>query len=173
MSFVFRDSSKYPLKRPARVEQVGEGGGSVGGAATVIDVANYELTLDDSGGTFILNRASGIDIELPVTTSEDVGVSFDFLIGTAITTSGYDIINGQYSSVMVGKLLHYDTDTSNALNVYSGNGTSDNAVSMNAASGAGTVGGWFRFTAVAANRWNVSGVVFGTGTPASPFATLE
>lgn len=70
MSFVLRDSSKYPLKRPARVEQIGEGGGEGGGGGVTFPMAegvwydqsfglpcvpdNTDITNNEIRGTLLL-----------------------------------------------------------------------------------------------------------------------
>lgn len=53
---------------------------------TSITAATATLTADDSGRVFFLNRAAGITVTLPsVTTS--AGVTYEFIVGTAPTTS--------------------------------------------------------------------------------------
>jgi hypothetical protein len=53
---------------------------------TSITAATATLTVEDSGRMFFLNRAAGITVTLPAVASS-AGVFYEFIVGTAPTTS--------------------------------------------------------------------------------------
>jgi hypothetical protein len=53
---------------------------------TSITTATATLTAADSGGVFFLNRAAGITVTLPAVATS-AGVTYEFIVGTAPTTS--------------------------------------------------------------------------------------
>jgi len=73
--------------------------------------------------------------------------------------------------LLIGSLVNVDTDTSNAVAAWVGNGSTHVAVSMNGTTTGAVKGTKLRFTCLSATNWLVQGVIQGTGTVATPFAT--
>jgi hypothetical protein len=73
--------------------------------------------------------------------------------------------------LLIGALLSIDTDTSNALAAHTANGSTHLAVSMNGTTTGGILGTQFRVTCLSSTRWAITGINFGSGVVATPFAT--
>ena len=71
----------------------------------------------------------------------------------------------------IGGYMNVDTDTSNAVAAFDGNGSTHVAVSMNGTTTGGLLGTKLRFTCLSATRWMVEGIVRGSGTVSNSFAT--
>ena len=138
----------------------------------VISGLGATATLDaiDSGAVVLLDRAAGIVVTLPLAS---VGLTYDFLVTTSVTSNAYKIITGAATEFLLGDLTSVDTDTSNAVAKHTGNGTSHIAVNMTAASSnalGGLKGTHLKFTCLSSTLWMVEGVNQGGGTVATPFS---
>lgn len=133
--------------------------------------ATATLSADDSGSTVLFNRAAGIVVTLPLA---KVGTYYDFVVTTSVTSNSYKVITGAATEFLVGGYTNVDTDTSNAVAVFTGNGSTHIAVTQAAASSnstGGLIGSRLRFTCVSLTQWEVEGLVLGAGTVATAFAT--
>lgn len=133
--------------------------------------ATRTLSVDESNSTVLLDRAAGIVVTLPLAVP---GLVYDFVVTTSVTTNSYKIITGAATEFLIGGYTNVDTDTSNAVAVFTGNGSTHIAVTMAAASTnstGGLVGSKLRFTCLSTTRWMVEGFVQGAGSPATAFAT--
>jgi hypothetical protein len=139
-----------------------------GSGATVI------LTTQQSGSLILMDRAAGITFTLPVATSSTVGMYFDFVVTTSVTSNSYKVITGAATELLIGGYVNVDTDTSNAVAVFTGNGSTHISINMSSASTnatGGIVGTKLRFTCLSTTRWMVEGIVQGAGSPTTAFAT--
>jgi hypothetical protein len=130
--------------------------------------ATATLSVDQSGSTVLLDRAAGIVVTLPLAVP---GLVYDFAVTTSVTSNAYKVITGAGTELLIGTLASNDTDTSNAMAGFDGNGSTHVAVSMNGTTTGGLLGTKFRFTCLSTTRWIVEGVNRGSGTVATPFAT--
>lgn len=130
--------------------------------------ATHTLSQDDSGAVVLLDRAAGIVITLPLA---KVGTVFEFMVDTSVTSNAYKVITGAATEFLVGTLASVDTDSSDAVAGFSGNGSSHVAVSMNGTTSGGLLGTRMRFTCLSATSWMVEGTNRGSGAVATPFAT--
>ncbi len=130
--------------------------------------ATRSLNVNESGALCLFDRAAGIVYTLPTAVP---GTFFDFLVTTTITSNAAKVITGAGTELLIGALMNVDTDTSNAVAAWTGNGTSHVAVSMNGTTTGAIAGTKLRFTCLSSTRWMVEGNVLGTGTVATPFAT--
>jgi len=101
-------------------------------------------------------------------TSNNMGTSFTFVVETAATT--WKIITAA-SQYLVGSMLVIDTDTTDTVNGFAANGTSIRSVNLNGTTKGGIVGSYVTVTALNSTMWTVSGVVIGSGSIVTPFAT--
>lgn len=134
--------------------------------------ATASLSEFDSGSLVLLDRAAGIVVTLPAGCA--VGTYYDFVASTTVTSNAYKIITGAGTELLIGGYTCIDTDTSNDMQFFTGNGTNHVAVNMTAASSnalGGIQGTQLRFTKLTSTLWQVAGVVEGGGTSASAFAT--
>lgn len=139
-------------------------------AVESITGATDTWTTDDSGTLFLLNKADGIDITLPSLTADDVGTWYEVFVQTALTSDTITI-TAQSGDLLAGKVLNYDTDTSNATAWYAPDGSDDLIITLNQTTTGGGVGGdHLRLVATSATQWLVTGVVYATGVVATPFS---
>lgn len=142
-----------------------------------LDVATYAgRTIRTNDATLVITLpsliatadANGTGPGSDPNTLNNMGVSFTFLVETAATT--WKIITAA-SQYLVGSLLVIDTDTTDTVNGFAANGTSIRSVNLNGTTKGGIVGSYVTVTAVNSTMWTVSGVVIGSGTIVTPFAT--
>lgn len=136
--------------------------------------ATVTLTTQQSGSVILMDRAAGITFTLPTATASTIGMYFDFVVTTTVTSNSYKVITGAATELLIGGYVNVDTDTSNAVAVFTGNGSTHISINMSSASTnatGGIVGTKLRFTCLSTTRWMVEGIVQGAGTPATAFAT--
>jgi hypothetical protein len=130
--------------------------------------ATYTLKENESGSTVVLNRAAGTVLTLPLAVP---GLVYDVNITTTVTSNSYKVITGAATEFLIGGYTNVDTDTSNAVAVFTGNGSTHIAVTMNGGTTGGLLGTTLRFTCLSATRWQVEGMMMGSGVVATAFAT--
>ena len=130
--------------------------------------ATRSLNVNESGATCLFDRAAGIVYTLPVAVP---GTYFDFAVTTTVTSNAAKVITGAGTELLIGSLVNVDTDTSNAVAAWTGNGSTHVAVSMNGTTTGAVAGTRLRVTCLSSTRWMVEGVIQGTGVVATPFAT--
>lgn len=102
-------------------------------------------------------------------TLNNLGVTYTIWVPTTIATSSLKI-GTDGTDKYVGALLGVDTDSSDALVAYSA-GASDDFINFNGGTTGGVAGTWVQIVAIAALKYMVRGIVLGSGTVATPFAT--
>jgi len=158
------------------------------GPATTVEItASVTLSPDAYAGRFLSvggTLASNIVITLPAintsanpttsgpgqdpSTANNEGVTYTIWVPTTIATSSVKIgTNG--TDKFVGSLLSVDTDTSGAMVGFTAAASND-FINLNGGTTGGVAGTWIQITAIAANKYMVTGVILGTGTVATPFA---
>lgn len=131
--------------------------------------ATVTLTKDQSCSIVLMDRAAGIVFTLPANTP---GMWFTFAATVTVTSNAYKIITATGTELLVGGLMSDDTDSSDAVAYFpSVVATSNIAVNMDGITKGGLIGTWMTFTCLNTTKWLVNGVVCGTGTVATPFAT--
>ena len=131
--------------------------------------ATRSLNETESGSLVLFNRAAGIVYTLP--TAPKIGTFYDFVVTTTITSNAAKVITGAGTELLIGGYTNVDTDTSNAVAAFTGNGSTHVAVSMNGTTTGGILGTKLRFTCLSSTRWMVEGIVQGSGVVATAFAT--
>ena len=131
--------------------------------------ATASLSEAQSGSLCLFDRAAGIVFTLPTTPTP--GTYYDFMVVTRITSNAAKIITGSGTELLIGNVVNVDTDTSNAVAAWTGNGSTHISVSMNGTTTGGIQGTKLRFTCLSSTRWFVEGIIAGSGVVATPFAT--
>lgn len=131
--------------------------------------ATRTLNETESGSVCLFDRAAGIVYTLP--TAPTPGTFFDFIVTTTITSNSAKVITGAGTELLIGGYTNIDTDTSNAVAAFTGNGSTHVAVTQNGTTTGGILGTKLRFTCLSSTRWLVEGSVHGSGTVATAFAT--
>lgn len=133
--------------------------------------ATATLTAAQSGSTALFDRAAGIVYTLPPPVT---GYVFNFVATVSVTTNSYKVITDAGTTLLQGQVFSIDTDSTNAVAAWTGNGSSHLAVTQAAAATnatGGLLGSWLRFTCVSTTLWQVEGMTQAAGTPSTPFAT--
>lgn len=130
--------------------------------------ATRTLSVDESDSTILLDRAAGIVVTLPLAVP---GLVYDFKVVTTVTSNSYKIITGAATELLIGGYVNVDTDTSNAVAVFTGNGSTHIAVTSNGTTTGGRIGTSLKFTCLSATNWLVEGTMMGSGVVATAFAT--
>lgn len=131
--------------------------------------ATASLSEFDSGSLVLMDRAAGTVFTLPAACA--VGTTFDFLATVSVTSNSYKIITGAGTELLIGGYMSVDTDTSNAVAVFTGNGSTHIAVTSNGTTTGGLIGTSLKFTKLTSTQWEVSGMMMGSGVVATAFAT--
>ncbi len=130
--------------------------------------ATRTLNANESGSVCLFDRAAGIVYTLP---TAKIGTYFDFIVTTTITSNAAKIITASGTELLIGGLVNVDTDTSNAVAIWTANNSTHLSISMNGTTTGAIAGTKIRVTCVSSTRWMVEGLVQGSGTVATPFAT--
>lgn len=130
--------------------------------------ATRTLNENESGSVCLFDSAAGIVYTLP---TAKPGIQFDFIVTTTITSNSAKVITAAGTELLIGGYTNVDTDTSNAVAVFTGNGSTHIAVTQNGTTTGGVAGTHLRFTCLSSTRWMVEGIVQGTGTVETAFAT--
>ena len=130
--------------------------------------ATRTLNENESGSVALFDRAAGIVYTLP---TAKPGMVFDFMVTTTVTSNAAKVITAVGTELLIGGYTNVDTDTSNAVAAFTGNGSTHVAVSMNGTTTGAVAGTRLRFTCLSSTRWMVEGIVLGTGVVATAFAT--
>lgn len=130
--------------------------------------ATVTLTAAQSGSVVLFDRAAGIVFTLP---SPAVGMYFDFITTVSVTSNAAKVITNTGTVLLIGSLMNIDTDTSNAVAAWTGNGSNHIAISSNGTTTGGLIGSFYRLTCVSTTLWQVVGQIQGSGVVATPFAT--
>lgn len=158
-----------------------------GPAAVVAITASTTLNPTDHAGRVLTvggTLASNVVLTLPAintssnpvtsgpgqdpNTVNNLGVTYTVWVPTTVATSSLKIgTNG--TDKFVGTIMSVDTDTSGAMVGFTAASTND-YINFNGSTTGGVAGTWVEITAVAANKYMVTGVALGTGTVATPFA---
>ena len=130
----------------------------------VIDLtADTELSETQSGSVIRTNDAD-CKITLPTITASNIGINYTFFIETPATdldikTDGTDkFVGGVY--IGVNGAATGETFISGALN---------DVITMNGSTQGGVAGSSVTVTAVTTAKYHVSGILLGSGAPATPF----
>jgi hypothetical protein len=130
--------------------------------------ATKTLLAEENGALLILDKVDGIVFTLPAPV---VGMFFDFVVKASVTSNSYKIITNTGTVLLEGQILSNDTDTAGAAVFFAANGTTHIAITMAGSTTGGLKGTKLRLTCISATQWMVEGVVNGSGTVATPFAT--
>ncbi len=126
----------------------------------------------NAGKTNLLSAVAGVTVTLPAATASNLGNTYRFMVGTALTSGSYIIQVGNTTDAMFGAVLSNDAgdSSSGAADVFATVSGSD-TLTLAFTAGAGIhVGDWVEFTSIAAGKWSVTGVI-NQLDPATPFSS--
>lgn len=153
------------------IPRVSPGGptAALGQFRQVIDAVGATRTLapEESGALCLFDSASGVVYTLP---PPQVGMTFEFLTKTTITSNAAKVITDAATTFLVGGVVSANSGATTTT-AYPANGTTIRALSSNGTTTGGTIGDRYRVTAISSTQWAIDGQVVATGTAATPFAT--
>jgi hypothetical protein len=131
--------------------------------------ATRTLLPEESGALCLLDAATGVTYTLPAPV---VGRQFQFAATVSRTsTNAYKIITNSASVFLVGAYMVGDPTVATSGDVFTGDGTTHVAITLDADTEGGLVGTNLVFTCISATQWYVEGLVQGAGTTTTGFAT--
>lgn len=119
---------------------------------------------DDTFKVASMDRAAGIVFTLPAPVP---GLVYDLVATVSVTSNSYKIITSSASVFLIGAATILATGST----VFSADGTTHRAVTMNGTTTGGLRGSTIRFLCVSPTQWLVDGNLIGSGTQATPFTT--
>jgi hypothetical protein len=134
----------------------------------VLCTASTTLTKDQSGALVVLGVATGCTVTLPAPVE---GAQFTVATSVTRTSNSYKIITDAATTFLVGAVMAGDGTIATSGDVFEANGTTIVAVTIDGDTKGGFIGSTLRFTCINATQWYVEGLLIGTGTMATPFAT--
>lgn len=135
--------------------------------------ATKTLTGLDSGKTIKLDTLAGSVVTLPAATGS--GARFKFLVSVLATSNSHKIQVANASDFMIGIIMGVSDDPATVKGWIAANsgtvGTNSDTITLNrTTTGSVAVGEWIEVEDVAANTWEVRGMIAQTGTEATPFS---
>jgi len=130
--------------------------------------SNTTLTKEQSGALVLLGVASGATLTLP---APQEGMYFDVGVTVTRTSNSYKIITDAATTFLVGAVMAGDATIATSGDVFEADGTTIVAVTMDGDTKGGFIGTTLRFVCISSTKWYVNGLVIGTGTMVTPFAT--
>ena len=157
-------------------EQLGYGGNvpsqHVGAGRKIIGdaVATRTLLAKESGALCLMDAAAGTVYTLPVITSANVGMFFDFHQTVTVTSNSSKVITGSAAQFILGQVQIMIAASATTL-AAAFNGSTHVAITSNGSTTGGVIGSRFRLEAISTTQWLITGFVCGTGSIATPAAT--
>lgn len=137
------------------------------GLAEVLDVtADTTLDFSQTGAVVLLDHAAGATVTLPAPLA---GLKFTFVVKTTVTSNAYKVITDAATTFLQG-CLRVPVAAGTGTDFFA-DGTTDVSINLNGSTKGGLLGGEFELVCVDGTQWQVNGVVEGSGTVATPFAT--
>jgi hypothetical protein len=134
----------------------------------IIVTASRTLLAGESGSLVLLGVATGATLTLP---SASEGLQFDVGVSVSRTSNSYKIITAAATEFLLGAYMAGDETIATSGDIFTLNGTTHVALTIDGDTKGGLVGGRLRFTAISATQWYVEGLVVGTGTMVTAAAT--
>jgi hypothetical protein len=131
--------------------------------------ATRTLLAKESGAVCLFDRAAGIVYTLP--SDAPVGAFFDFRTITTITSNAAKVITGAGTQYLVGAVIAGSATVADSGDMFTADGSTHVALSSNGSTTGGVVGDAYRMTRISSTQWLVDGLISGSGTLATPFAT--
>lgn len=139
-------------------------------ARQVIDGAGTATTLtaDQSGALCVFSTAAGQTYTLPAITSDDVGMTFDFII-TITGTGTYSVSTDAATTFIGGGLDSSSTTVAEGGDTFTADITATTAVTHDSDVTGRLLGTHYTMTALSTTTWSIGGTMMGVGTLATPF----
>lgn len=130
-------------------------------------VATRTLTAKESDALCLFDSAAGVVYTLPPPV---IGMQFEFQTVVTITSGAAKVITDAATTFILGDVQLFIVAAATTFGA-AANGTTHRAVSANGTTTGGVIGDRYRLTAISSTQWVIDGVLSGSGTLATPFAT--
>ena len=123
---------------------------------------------------YVFGDADGATVTLPDSGSgTELGKTYEFVTTVTATSNAHKIVcTDTTNERIMGSVTMVDTDSSDAVRVFSSQYSAENsAISMNGSTTGGVAGTKIKITNVATDIWIAEAVILHTGDVATPFAT--
>lgn len=136
---------------------------------TASSSASVQLTEGDSGGVFLLDRAT-VTYTLPATPV--VGTTYTF-VSTISGDGGSQQVNASATSGAIFLLgsVNFAVDAAATGEAHLANGTSHVGIDLVSDETGAIIGGSFTVTCLTSTIWNITGLLNASGTMTNPFTT--
>lgn len=128
--------------------------------------ATVTLTHAQSGSNVLFDRAAGIIYTLP---KPVIGDYFQFTTTVSVTSNSLKIITDAGTTFLAGSV--FNAVAAGTGTQFIGDGSTHIALTSSGTTTGGLKGGVFWAYCVSATLWIIDGIVLGSGTIATPFAT--
>lgn len=130
--------------------------------------ATRTLLPKESGALCMFDVATGLVYTLP---SAVEGMTFEFGYSVSRTsTNAYKILCAS-GDFLLGAYMAGDPAIATSGDVFTADGSTHVALTLDADTEGGIIGGLIRVVAISASQWYITGMVVGTGTMTTGFAT--
>lgn len=136
----------------------------------VASTATRILLPKDSGALCIFDQAAGLQYTLPAPSTLQIGAFFEFGTLVSVTSNSAKVLTDATTTFLVGSISIQTIATVTPAG-FSANGTTIRSVNGNGTTTGGLIGDGFRVTLINTTQWYVTGLMIGSGTLATPFAT--
>lgn len=130
--------------------------------------ATRTLLPRESGALCLNDRAAGIVWTLPPPVA---GMTFEFGTTVQRTSNSYKIITNAATVFLVGAVMAGDATIATSGDIFTADGTTIVALTLDGDTKGGFIGEKLTFRAISSTQWLVQGLVIGTGTMVTGFAT--
>lgn len=131
-------------------------------------VATRTLLAKESNSLCCYDRAAGVVYTLP---APAVGLQFDFMVTTAVTSNAHKVITDAGTTFLVGGVIMGDVTVAQSGDYFEADGTTIVALSAAGSTTGGLLGEQYRVTCINSTQWAIEGVCHGAGVLATPFST--
>ena len=122
----------------------------------------------ESGSLCLFDDAAGHVFTLPAPV---VGMTFEFLVVTAVTSNAHKIITDAATTFLIGGVIMGDVTVATSGDYFEADGSTHVALSAAGTTTGGLLGERYQVTCINSTQWSIHGVCHGAGTLTTPFAT--
>jgi len=115
----------------------------------------------------MFDRAAGTTYTLPTGVA---GMTFEFATILSVTSVGNKVITAAAGQFLVGAVITMTIATASGAG-FSADGTTIRSINGSGTTTGGLIGDRYKLVAVSATQWQISGILIGSGTIVTPFAT--
>lgn len=131
--------------------------------------ATRTLLKEESGVVCLFDRAAGIVYTLP--SDAAIGSTFEFRTTVSVTSNAAKVITGAATQFLVGGVISGSATIAEGGGFWAANGSTHVAISSNGSTTGGLIGDAYTVTRISSTQWAIEGIISGSGTIVTPFAT--